>query len=47
MILNIKKITFKISIPLTGLSKGKEFSVKVDDDGTFVQALALVDKYGR
>ena len=45
MIIKIKKITFIISIPLTGLSKGKEFSVKVDDNATFVQALAMVDKF--
>ena len=45
MIINIKEITFKISIPLTGLSKGKEFNVNVEDDATFIQALAMVDKY--
>ncbi len=45
VITKIKKITFKISIPLTGLSKGKEFTVEVDDNATFVQALAMVYKY--
>ena len=45
MILKIKKIAFKISIPLSGLSKGKDFIVNVEDDATFIQALAMVDKY--
>jgi len=45
VITKIKKITFKISIPLSGLSEGKEFTVEVDDNATFVQALAMVDKY--
>ena len=45
MILKIKKIAFKISIPLSGLSKGKDFIVNVEDDTTFIQALAMVDKY--
>ena len=45
MIVNIKKIIFKISIPLSGLAKGKEFCIEVNDNATFVQALAMVDKF--
>lgn len=45
MFLNIKKITFKISIPLTGLAKGKNFTIEIEDNATFVQALAMVDKF--
>jgi len=43
--MQIKKITFKISIPSRNLQQGKEFTVKVKDDATFVEALALVDKH--
>ena len=45
MIIKIKKITFKISLTLSGLSKGKEFVVSVKDDAIFIEALAMVDKY--
>ena len=45
VIIKIKKITFKISLTLSGLSKGKDFVVFVKDDATFVEALAMVDKY--
>jgi len=45
VIIKIKKITFKISIPSLGLQKGKTFIVQVKDDATFVEALAKVDKY--
>ncbi|MFX1258328.1 MAG: hypothetical protein ACFFAN_10735 [Promethearchaeota archaeon] len=41
----IKRITFKISIPIKGLQEGKEFTVTVKDDAIFAEALALVDKY--
>jgi hypothetical protein len=40
----IKKVIFKISIPLKGLQEGKEFVVQLKDDATFVEALAMVDK---
>lgn len=40
----IKKIKFKISIPIKGLQEGREFTVNVKDDATFVEALAMVDK---
>ena len=45
VIIKIKKITFKISLTLSGLSKGKDFIVFVKDNATFVEALAMVDKY--
>ncbi|MFX0002768.1 MAG: hypothetical protein ACFE9C_00340 [Candidatus Hodarchaeota archaeon] len=45
MIAKIKKIKFKISIPLSGLQQGKEFTIQVKDNANFVEALALVDKY--
>ena len=45
VIIKIKKITFKISLPLSGLSKGKDFVVFVKDNATFVEALAMVDKF--
>ena len=45
VIIKIKKITFKISIPSMGLQKGKEYTVQVKDDATFIEALAIVDKY--
>jgi len=40
-----KRITLQISIPLTGLSEGKSFTIDLDDEANFVQALAKVDKY--
>ncbi len=45
MIIKIKRITIKISIPSSGLQQGKQFNVQVKDDATFVEALAKVDKY--
>lgn len=30
---------------MSGLQKGKEFVVQVDDDTSFVEALSMVDKY--
>ena len=45
VLIKIKKITLKISIPVSGLQEGKEFIVHIKDDATFVEALALVDKY--
>ncbi len=45
LIIKIKNITFKISIPSKDLQKGKEFIVQVKDDATFLEALAKVDKY--
>ena len=30
---------------MSGLSKGKEFTVEVKDDATIIEALAMVDKY--
>jgi hypothetical protein len=45
VIIKIKKITFKISMTLSKLSKGKDFIVSVKDNATFVEALAMVDKY--
>lgn len=32
-------------MPYTGLSQGKTFSIEIDDNATFHQALAMVDKY--
>ena len=40
----IKEIEFKISIPLKGLQQGKEFTVHVKDDASFLETLAMVDK---
>jgi hypothetical protein len=40
----VKNLKFKISIPLKGLQKGKEYDIEIRDDGNFVEALALVDK---
>ena len=40
----IKKITFNISINLSGLTKGKKFIVNVDDNASIIEALAMVDK---
>ncbi len=45
MIFKIKKITFKISIPSSGLQHGKNFTIEVRDNATFVEALALIDKF--
>ena len=45
MKLKIKKITFKISLTLSGLSTGKTFIVSVKDSACFLDALAMVDKY--
>ncbi len=41
----IKQITFKISLNLSGLSEGKTFTITVKDNATFPEALAMVDKY--
>lgn len=41
----IKQITFKISVPIKDLQEGKTFVLHLDDNATFVQALALVDKF--
>jgi hypothetical protein len=41
----MKEVTFKISIPRSGLSSGKTFTVKVKDDATFIECLSMVDKY--
>lgn len=41
----MKKITFHISIPMSGLSGGKNFTVEVKDDATFIECLSMVDKY--
>lgn len=45
MVKKIKKIVFKLSVPLSGLCHGKEYIVNVKDDATVVEALAMVDKY--
>jgi len=42
--LKIKKLEFEISIPITGLQKGKKYTIQVNDNTTFIEALALVDK---
>jgi len=44
VIYKIKKITFQLSIPENGIKKNKEFVVMVNDDATFTEALAMVDK---
>ena len=41
----MKKVTLKISLPLKGLQKGKEFLVNIKDDGTIIDAIAMADKY--
>lgn len=40
----MKKIFFDISLPIKGLQKGRKYEVKVKDDATFLEALAMVDK---
>jgi hypothetical protein len=40
----IKKINFEISIPTERLQKGKKYTIELKDDGTLIEALALVDK---
>ncbi|MFX0033369.1 MAG: hypothetical protein ACFE8E_09650 [Candidatus Hodarchaeota archaeon] len=42
--LQIKKIEFEISIPIKGLQQGKKYSLELNDNATFIEALALVDK---
>jgi hypothetical protein len=41
---NIKKIFFEISLPIKGLQEGKQYNISLKDNGTFLEALALVDK---
>ncbi|MHA1755313.1 MAG: hypothetical protein ACTSVV_00985 [Promethearchaeota archaeon] len=41
----MKKITLQLSIPITGYSHGKDFTLELDDDATIIDALAAVDKY--
>ncbi|NVM20014.1 MAG: hypothetical protein HWN80_20100 [Candidatus Lokiarchaeota archaeon] len=43
----VKKLKFKISIPLKGLQSGKEYEFEIKDDANFIEALALVDKMER
>ena len=45
MFFKIKKITFKISIPSSGLQQGQEFIIQIKDDATLIDALALLDKH--
>ena len=45
MVFKIKKITFKISIPSSGLQQGQEFTIYVKDNATFIDALAILDKF--
>lgn len=40
----IKKINFEISIPTERLQKGKKYTIELKDNGTLIEALALVDK---
>lgn len=40
----IKKITFQLAIPEDGVTRNKEFIVKVREDAIFPEALAMVDK---
>ncbi|MFX0009502.1 MAG: hypothetical protein ACFE9R_04250 [Candidatus Hermodarchaeota archaeon] len=40
----IKKIHFEISLPIKGLQDGKKYDITLRDNGTFLEALALVDK---
>jgi len=40
----IKKIHFEISLPIKRLQDGKKYDVVLRDNGTFLEALALVDK---
>ncbi|MFX1498224.1 MAG: hypothetical protein ACFFBH_11900 [Promethearchaeota archaeon] len=35
---------FEISIPIKGLQRGKKYSLEIEDNTTFIEALALVDK---
>ncbi|MHA1150542.1 MAG: hypothetical protein ACTSR8_20170 [Promethearchaeota archaeon] len=41
----MKKITFNLSIPQSGLSHGKEVIIEVHDNANIVEALAKVDKF--
>jgi len=43
----VKKLKFKISIPLKGLQSGKEYEFEIKDDANFIEALALIDKMER
>jgi len=45
VVLKIKKITVKISVPLKNLQAGKEFTFNVKDDANIVDILALIDKH--
>jgi len=40
----IKKIEFEISIPVKRLQQGKRYTLNVEDNTTFIETLALVDK---
>lgn len=41
----IKKIKISISMPYSGLSKGKTFKIHIKDDANLAEALAKVDQY--
>lgn len=40
----VKKLKFKISIPIKGLQNGKDYEFEIKDEANFIEALALVDK---
>jgi len=44
-VLKIKKIKINISMPYSGLSKGKTFEVNVKDEANIVETLAKIDEY--
>ena len=40
----VKKLKFKISIPIKGLQSGKDYDLEIKDEANFIETLALVDK---
>ncbi|MFX1238165.1 MAG: hypothetical protein ACFFAS_19990 [Promethearchaeota archaeon] len=45
VIIKIKTITLKLSLPIKDLQEGKTFVVSIDDDASIIEALAMVDKF--
>ncbi|TFG30510.1 MAG: hypothetical protein EU532_00970 [Promethearchaeota archaeon] len=43
-VIKIKRVNFDISLPIKGMQKGKKYKVELNDDATFLEALAMVDK---
>lgn len=40
----MKDITFEISLPIKGLQEGKKYNIKIKNNATFLECLAMVDK---